>query len=247
MKANRQQIWKVPPANRLPADSWMVAEAPQHRKRLCNKARLFTIPNLYTLFLTMDPHSFSSPFPHKLINALQTGEPQSRATPRSFNLSRVHLRDKNTARLQSSNPPQSCLRELRASYDGAWNFDTYQRRTFPSCSAPSETSSASVLPPGLSLVRFGGRGEESPVELAAELEVSVFPQLWGATPSSHVFFHQWQDAPQGGGRDRNFFSLWTKLPAQLQPKRKPSKFFELFLFFLHPPSFVVVVFLFHLL
>lgn len=97
----------------------------------------------------------------------------------------VHLGDKNTARLQITNPPQSCLRELRAN-DGAWNFDTYQRRTFPSCSAPSETSSASVLPPGLSLVRLVG-GKKSPDELAAELQVSVFPQLWGATPSSHVF------------------------------------------------------------
>lgn len=59
---NRQQIWKVPAANRLPADSPIVAEAPQHRKLPCNKARLFTIPNLHTL-----PHNgrafLLQPFP----------------------------------------------------------------------------------------------------------------------------------------------------------------------------------------
>lgn len=60
-----------------------------------------------------------------------------------------------------------------------------------------------------------------------------------------MFFHQWQDAPQGGGRDRNFFSLWTKLPAQLQPKRKPWKFFLFFGFFFYIHLSLLLFFFFY--
>lgn len=85
---------------------------------------------------------------------------------------------------------------------------TYRRRTSPSWWAPSETWSAWSCYPlpksssWLAAPHF--------LSFFCVVVVGQFSRSFGELFRAAIFFfHQWQDAPQGGGRDRNFFTPWA--------------------------------------
>lgn len=196
---------KVAPATRLGGPAAQEA-ALQRGAPLHNSPSAPTLPHNGRAFLLQ---RVPPPKP-----ALKRPAHRTPATPRPLRRSHGRLRAETAARLLVTDL-QSCLRELRAN-DGARNLDTHPRRTFPSCSAPSETWSAPGLPAGLSLVRLGegGGGETKSRRVSSGVGLSVFPQLRGAAPSSH--FPPVTGRSARGRKGRNFFNLWAKLPAEAE-------------------------------